>query len=101
MLGKWLAIITEKDIDDKTIIKNICEEQEEIGMAVSALVKWSEDVATRQAYQRRQDDIMLSKRRELDYEQKLEEKDTIILEQGKENGLLRKQLAELRSRLGE
>jgi len=34
-------------------------EQEEIGMAVSALVKLSEDKVTRQAYQKRQDEIML------------------------------------------
>jgi len=36
MFEKWLAVMTEKDIVDKTIIKSICEEQEEIGMAVSA-----------------------------------------------------------------
>jgi len=59
MLAKWLAVITEKDIEDKTIIKNICEEQEEIGMAVSELVRLSEDKITRQAYQRRQDEILL------------------------------------------
>ncbi|MCL1996482.1 MAG: Rpn family recombination-promoting nuclease/putative transposase, partial [Defluviitaleaceae bacterium] len=33
MLAKWLAVITGKDIEDKEIITNICEEQEEIGMA--------------------------------------------------------------------
>ena len=48
-LEKWLAVITEKDINDKSIIANICEEQEEIGMAVSALVRLSEDKVTRQA----------------------------------------------------
>ncbi|MCL1994630.1 MAG: Rpn family recombination-promoting nuclease/putative transposase, partial [Defluviitaleaceae bacterium] len=36
MLAKWLAVIAEKGIEDKSIIKNICEEQEEISMAVSA-----------------------------------------------------------------
>ena len=51
-LAKWLAVIMEKDINDKSIITNICEEQEEIGMAVSALVRLSEDKITRQAYQR-------------------------------------------------
>lgn len=54
MLAKWLAVITEKDIEDKAIIKSICEEQEEIGMAVSTLVRLSEDKVTRQAYQKRQ-----------------------------------------------
>jgi predicted transposase/invertase (TIGR01784 family) len=69
MLAKWLAVITEKDIEDKTIIKNICEEQEEIGMAVSALVRLSEDKITRQAYQRRQDEITLYNQKAKNYEQ--------------------------------
>ena len=47
MLAYWLAVITEKDIKDKSIIENICKEQEEIGMAVSELVKLSEDRVTR------------------------------------------------------
>ena len=68
MLANWLAVITEKDIEDKAIIKNICEEQEEIGMAVSELVRLSEDKVTRQAYQRRQDEIMLHNKRINDYE---------------------------------
>ncbi|MCL1995865.1 MAG: hypothetical protein FWG63_06655, partial [Defluviitaleaceae bacterium] len=57
----------EKGIEDKSIIKNICEEQEEISMAVSALVRLSEDKVTRQAYQRRQDDIMLAAKKANDY----------------------------------
>ena len=68
MLTKWLAVITEKDIEDKMIIKNICEEQEEISMVVSTLVMLSEDKVTRQAYQRRQDEIMLNNKRARDYE---------------------------------
>ena len=68
MLANWLAIITEKDIEDKSIIENICKEQEEIGMAVSALVRLSEDKVTRQEYLRRQDDIMLHNKRVRDYE---------------------------------
>ena len=67
MLAKWLAVITEKDIEDKTIIENICEEQEEIGMAVSTLVRLSEDKLTRQEYLRRQDDILLAAKRANDY----------------------------------
>ena len=67
MLTKWLTVITEKDIEDKTIIKNICEEQEEISMAVSELVRLSEDKITRQAYQKRQDEIMLYNKRLNDY----------------------------------
>jgi hypothetical protein len=84
MLAKWLTLITEKDIEDKTIIKNICEEQEEIGMAVSALVRLSEDKITRQAYQRRQDEIVLQQR-----------KDNRVMELEAENEKLRSRLAEL------
>jgi hypothetical protein len=67
MLAKWLVVITEKDIVDKTIIKSICEEQEEIGMAVSALARMSKDKIKRQAYQRRQDDILLYNKRMSDF----------------------------------
>ena len=90
MLANWLAIITEKDIENKTIIKNICEEQEAISMAVSALARLSEDKVTRQAYQKRQDEIMLQNRKdrrlsELDWrlselEATVAEKDAIIAE---------------------
>ena len=86
MLAKWLAVITEKDIEDKTIIKNICEEQEEIGMAVSELVRLSEDKVTRQAYQRRQDEIILQNR-----------KDRRMTELETENEKLREELKELRA----
>ena len=64
MLANWLTLITARDIEDKTIIKNICEEQEEIGMAVSTLVRLSEDKVTRQEYLSRQDDIMLQQRKD-------------------------------------
>ena len=67
MLANWLAFITEKDIADKSIIKGICEEQEEIGMAVSTLARFSEDKLTRHEYLRRQDDIMLAVKNELEY----------------------------------
>ena len=67
MLEKWLTVITEKDIEDKTIIKKICEEQEEIGMAVSALVRLSEDKVTRQAYRRRQDEVLLQNKKDIEY----------------------------------
>ena len=67
MLAKWLAVITAKDIKDKTIIRDICEEQEEIRMVVSKLVELHEDSVIRQTYQRRQDEIMLQNRRISDY----------------------------------
>ena len=44
-------------------IKNICVEQEEIGMAVSALVRLSKDKLKRQEYLKRQDEIMLYNKR--------------------------------------
>jgi predicted transposase/invertase (TIGR01784 family) len=94
MLANWLAIITEKDIEDKSIIENICKEQEAIGMAVSALVKFSEDKITRHAYQRRQDEIMLNKKKELDYERRLGEKDITIADQAKIIAALRLRLDE-------
>jgi predicted transposase/invertase (TIGR01784 family) len=98
MLAKWLAVITEKDIEDKSIIKNICEEQEEIGMAVSALVRLSEDKVTRQAYQRRQDDIMLAAKKATDYKlmERRAEQDRRRAEAAEaENEKLRARLAEL------
>jgi len=95
MLANWLAIITEKDIEDKSIIENICKEQEEIGMAVSALVRLSEDKVTRQEYLRRQDDIMLHNKRVRDYElmkQRAEQSEA-------ENERLRREIAELRAEI--
>ena len=73
MLTNWLAFITEKDIKNKQILKNICEEQEEISMAVSKLVQLSEDKITRQAYQRRQDEIILFNKRINDYKRTIEQ----------------------------
>jgi len=87
MLANWLAVITEKDIKDKAIIKNICEEQEEISMAVSTLIKLSEDKVTRQEYLKRQDEIVLYNnriniltRRAETAERELKEKDAEIAE---------------------
>jgi len=56
MFAKWLSVITQKEINNKTIIENACSE-DEIFMAVSALARQSEDKIIRQAYQRRKDDI--------------------------------------------
>ena len=54
--AKWLSVITQKEIKNKTIIEDACKE-EEIFMAVSTLARQSEDKYTRHAYQRRKDDI--------------------------------------------
>jgi hypothetical protein len=93
MLANWLAIITEKDIEDKSIIENICKEQEEISMAVSALVRLSEDKVTRQEYLRSKDDAMLRNRKEKEYalmKQRAEQSEA-------ENERLRREIAELRA----
>jgi predicted transposase/invertase (TIGR01784 family) len=111
MLAKWLAVITEKEIKDKTIIKNICEGQEEISMAVSTLVRLSEDKVTRQEYLRRQDDILLAAKKADNYklmEQQLSEQGAVIAEKDaaladKDAALADKDaiIAELRSQLAQ
>ncbi|MDR1689028.1 MAG: hypothetical protein LBS21_10515, partial [Clostridiales bacterium] len=63
MLQKWLTVITQNEIADKTIIQNICEQEEEIGMVVSELARLSEDTVVRQQYQSRQEFIMLYNKR--------------------------------------
>ena len=68
-------------------------------MAVSALVRLSEDKITRQAYQKRQDEIMLYNKRISDYKraaeqerQRADEAEVTIVNQAK-------LIAELRSQL--
>jgi len=56
MFTKWLSVITQKEINNKAIIENACNE-EDIYMAITALARQSEDKIIRQAYQRRQDEI--------------------------------------------
>ena len=103
MFEKWLTVITEKDIEDKEIIKNICEEQEEIGMAVSALVRLSEDKLTRQEYQKRQDDILLAAQKAKNYklmERRAEQAEAEIKRLqsvDSENERLRQELAALKA----
>jgi len=57
MFVKWLSVITQKEINNKTIIEDACKDEEAISMAVSALARQSEDKIIRQAYQRRKDEI--------------------------------------------
>ena len=56
LFAKWLSVITQKEIHNKAIIENACEE-EEIFMAVKTLARQGEDKYARQAYQRRKDEI--------------------------------------------
>ena len=81
MLAKWLAVITEKDIRDKGIIRGICEEEEEIGMVVSTLARLSEDKLVRQAYQRRQDDVAVYNIKVRNYEATIANQSTTIADQ--------------------
>ncbi|MDR0221073.1 MAG: Rpn family recombination-promoting nuclease/putative transposase, partial [Lachnospiraceae bacterium] len=53
MFARWLSIITQKEITDKSLIERACEDEEDIKMAVSTLARQSEDKYARQAYQRR------------------------------------------------
>ena len=89
MLEKWLAVITEKDITDKALIKAICEQEEDINMALAELELRSMDKYERQAYQRRQDDILL-------YFMNINERDKAIAEQAKALAEERQALAEER-----
>ena len=122
MFAKWLSIITQKEINNKKIIENICKDGKEIQMAISELARHGEDKITRQAYQRRQDEIYFYNKEKFEYNRKLEEKDNALAEKDnalaqKDNALAEKDsalaekdnelaekdaiIAELRSRLGE
>jgi len=102
MFAKWLSIITEKEINNKSIIENACIEEEEIQMAMTALVRQSEDKIIRQAYQRRKDEIYFHKKEIFDYQQKVEQAEIEIERLHRvdsENEKLRQELAELRLQL--
>ena len=76
MFAKWLLIITQKEINDKKIVEEARREAEEIEMAVSTLIRQSEDKIIRQAYQRRQDEIyyfIMSMSERDEYKRKAEE----------------------------
>ena len=73
LLAKWIAIIAEKDIKDKEIIRKICEDREEFKMAVSELVRLSEDKIIRHAYQKRREEAMLQETRKRRMEARIEE----------------------------
>ena len=89
LFAKWLSVITQKEINNKTIIENACSE-EEILMAVTALQRQSEDKIIRQAYQRRKDEIYF-------YNKNISEKEQLIELQAGEIEMLRKQVAELQA----
>ncbi|MCL2361762.1 MAG: Rpn family recombination-promoting nuclease/putative transposase, partial [Defluviitaleaceae bacterium] len=88
MFAKWLSIITQKEIANKTIIENACEE-EEIYMAVAALARQSEDKIIRQAYQRRQDEIYFYNKERADDRRIMEQQAAEIEKLRKEIEVLR------------
>ena len=57
MFTRWLMLITEKEIKDKEAVKRICDE-EELMDAVKTLTMLSKDKIRRQAYLRRQDELL-------------------------------------------
>ena len=93
-LSKWLILITQKKIPDKSILEVISQE-EEFYMAIQALSILSEDKYTRQAYQRRLDEVhshaMLT--------QKIIDQSAMIADKDAENERLRLQIAELNAKL--
>ena len=70
---KWLALIAHVEINDKTIIKHIFEEEEDLQMAVSILERLGEDQLTRQAYLRRKDEIYFYNKSIADLENRIEQ----------------------------
>jgi uncharacterized coiled-coil protein SlyX len=81
-------VITQKEINDKSIIGKACEE-EEISMAVSTLARQGLDKVARQAYQRRKDEIHFYIKEKQDSENKLKEAEATIAE--KDNALAEKE----------
>jgi len=100
MFAKWLSVITEKEINNKSLIENACHEEEAIFMAVSALARQSEDKIIRQAYQRRKDEIYFHKKEISDYrlraekaESQLADKDAALADRDALIAKLQAQLA--------
>jgi predicted transposase/invertase (TIGR01784 family) len=93
MFTKWLSVITEKEINNKTIIENACKDEEAIFMALSALSRQSEDKIIRQAYQRRKDEIYFYNKERADDRLKMELLESEIEKLRKENEKLQAQLA--------
>jgi len=94
MFTKWLSVITQKEINNKTIIENACSE-EDIFMAVTALQRQSEDKIIRQAYQRRKDEIYFYNKSIEDYKRTAEQERHRAEQAEAENEKLRQQIAAL------
>ena len=98
MLSNWLSIITQKDINNKSLIQNIKEE--EIRMVVTTLARQSEDKIIRQAYQRRKDEIYFHNKEKQDYQIQLDQAHNKIKMAEMELAERDAIIEELRSQLG-
>jgi hypothetical protein len=96
LFSKWLSVIAQKDIENKEIVESAVQEEEAIVMAVTTLVRQSEDKIVRQAYQRRKDEIHFNNMNAYRAEQAeaaLVQKDGIIAEKDALIAELQAQLA--------
>jgi len=94
LFAKWLTLITQKEINNKTIIEDACDE-EDILMAVTTLQRQSEDKIIRQAYARRQDEIYFYNMNMKKLEQQTEENKKQAEEIEKQAGEIEKQTEEI------
>ena len=81
MFTKWMMFITQKEIKNKEMIRNICSE-EEIKNAMEALDRLSKDKIKRQTYQRRMDEIYFYNKAMAEKNAALADKNAVIAEQG-------------------
>jgi len=93
VFAKWLSVITQQEIKNKTIIEDAYKDEEEIFMAVNALVRHGEDKYTRQKYARRKEDIQDYTLKMMRAEQDRQRVDQLQIE----NEQLRQQIAALQS----
>ena len=99
LFSKWLSVITQKEIHNKEIVENAVQGEEEIYMAVTTLVRQSEDKIVRQAYQRRKDEIYFYHKEQADHQRTVERLQTNNVEQA---GIISEQaklIAELQAEL--
>jgi predicted transposase/invertase (TIGR01784 family) len=95
LFSKWLSVITQKEIENKDIVKNAVKDEEEIFMAMSSLALQGEDKYVRQAYQRRKDEIFYYKKEQAEFAQTKVE----FAQTKAENIELRKEIERLKAEL--
>ena len=108
MFTKWLAFITQKEIQNKEILEMLCKE-EEFKVAAKTLALLSQDTIKRLEYERRQDEIAWHKmvvrqrkaadRRTEEAIRQKEEYARLIEEYARQKEKADKEIAELREKL--